>query len=383
MKKRVIILLSGGVDSSTSIIFIKKKYIIVGAFFIKIWNKCSSNEDEKIARLISNKFKIPFYTISLKYEYNKYVYKYLINSYYKGYTPNPDIICNYKIKFFTLLKKIKFIKYNYIITGHYAIIKKKNNFFFLYEGKDKKKDQSYFLSKLNQKQLSILKFPLGKYKKKYVRYIAKKYKLINYNKKSTKGICFLGKLSIKKILNFKKKGLIKLINNNKISYLHIKNFYNYKFNNINYNIYNSKTIGYHNGSIGYTRGQRKGLKLGGYKNALYIIDICVKKNFIYVGENIKHYMLYNNALFIKKKFINFIDKNFYYKINKKKIIKILSRYRDKQKLQESYIINNNKGYIILFKNKQYSISKGQFLVFQKKKKILGNGIINKYNNIYI
>lgn len=374
-------MLSGGVDSTASIILLKKKYNIIGAIFIKISNKCYNNEDENIAILIANKFKIPFYTILLKHEYNKYILKYFINNYYKGYTPNPDIICNYKIKFFFLLKKIKFIKYDYIVTGHYAIIKKKNNKYYLYEAKDKKKDQSYFLSKLNQKQLSKLKFPLGKYKKKYIRFIVKKYNLINYNKKSTKGICFLGKLSIKKILKFKKKGLIKIINNNKISYLYIKNFYYFNFLNINYNIYNSKVIGYHNGSIGYTRGQRKGLKIGGYKNALYIIDTFVKKNIIYVGESIKHNMLYNNALFIKKKFVNFIDKNFYKKIYKKKIIKILSRYRDKQKLQKSYIINNYKGYIILFKNKQYSISRGQFLVFQKKNKILGNGIIDKYNNI--
>ncbi|XBT18298.1 MAG: tRNA 2-thiouridine(34) synthase MnmA [Candidatus Shikimatogenerans sp. Tduv] len=386
MKKKVIILLSGGVDSSISLYLIKNKYIIIGAIFIKINNKCN-NEDENIARLIANRFKIPFYLINLKKEYNNYVMKYFINNYYKGYTPNPDIICNYKIKFNSLLKKIKILKYNYIITGHYAIIKKKiyNNerIYNLYESIDKEKDQSYFLSRLNAKQLKLLKFPLGKYTKKKIRFLAKKYNFINYNKKSTKGICFIGKLPIKNILKFNKKGVIFLLKNFKINSIYIKNIYKYNFHNIKYNFYNYKIIGNHKGCIGYTRGQRKGLKLGGYKKPLYIIDLNVKKNIIYMGENINHYMLYNNSVFIKKYDIHFIDKFFKKKIKKKKKIKILSRYRDKQILQKTYLYKNYKGYIFIFKKKQFCIAKGQFLVFQKKNKILGNGIINKYNNIVI
>ncbi|XCC45253.1 MAG: tRNA 2-thiouridine(34) synthase MnmA [Candidatus Shikimatogenerans sp. Ttur] len=388
--KKVITLLSGGVDSTVANILIKKKYKLIACVFIKILDNCISNEDEKISLLISNLFKVPFYSIFLKKEYNKYVLKYFKKQYVKGYTPNPDIICNYKIKFNFLLKKIKFLNYDFIITGHYSIIKKIKNKYRLYEGKDKKKDQSYFLSKLTQKQLSILKFPLGRYKKKKIRSIAKKYNLINYKKKSSKGICFLGKNLVNKILNLKKKkGIIYKLYCNKNKYikyikynLNKKNIKKINYNNINYNLFFKKKIGYHDGYSGFTRGQRRGLKIGGYKHALYIIDFNIINNIIYVAENIKHRLLYNNSLFIKKIF--FINKEFEKKNNKNFFLKIKIRYRDKQKLQYCFLIKNyNNGYIIYFFKKQFCICKGQFIVFYKNNEVLGSAVINKYNNLKI
>ncbi|XBT18811.1 MAG: tRNA methyl transferase PRC-barrel domain-containing protein [Candidatus Shikimatogenerans sp. AspAUS03] len=383
--KKIISLLSGGVDSTLSTLLIKKKkkYKLIACIFIKTNNKCNL-KDEKIAMIISNILNVPFYSINLKIEYKKYIINYIKHNYYKGYTPNPDIICNYKIKFNILLKKINFLKFDFIVTGHYAKIKKKYNdnfiYYNLYEGLDKLKDQSYFLSRLNQKQLSLLKFPLFNYKKKKVRYLVKKYNFINYNKKSSKGVCLLGKSSIQILFKKKKRGIVKIINSINIKTLIFTNKYNFKYNNIIYKG-NCKIIGYHNGCYFYTRGQRKGLKIGGFKKPLYIVFTNIKKNIIYVVEGIKHCLLYNNSLFIKKKNMHFINKKYKKILFKYKYIKIYSRYRDKQKLQISYLIKNKKGYIIIFLNYQFCISKGQFLVIQLKNKILGTGIINKYNNI--
>ncbi len=352
---KVILALSGGIDSSISLWILKKLGYKVKCVFIKCWEEennnkyCNIKKDYKDAKNICKLFNTKLYLINLSYEYWKKVFNIFIKKLNKFKIINPDILCNKEIKFNTFLKfSIKILKADFIATGHYVIKKKKNKKFFLFKSLDKNKDQSYFLYQLKQKQIKKCIFPLGKYYKTNVRKIAKNLNLINANKKSSTGICFIGK---KKYFNFIKK--------------YIKQDYG------NIITLNKKIIGQHKGLSLYTIGQRKNLNINlGQHIPYYVAKKNISKNQIIVVKGKNNINLYSSIIYINK--IYYINKNIK---NKKKIFcKIKIRYRQKEINCLLYIKKNIK---IIFKKPVFGVEIGQSAVLYKKNMCLGGGIITK------
>src|SRR5258706_6959399 len=206
MKKKVFVGLSGGVDSSVSAALLKEAGYDVTGVFIKVWQpdffECTSKDDRLDAMRVCAKLGIPFKTLNLEKEYKKEVVDYMISEYKKGNTPNPDVMCNKEVKFGAFLRFAIKMGADYVATGHYArnIFNKKTGLYELCKSEDSDKDQSYFLWTLGQKELKRTLFPVGGYKKKYVRKLAEKFDLITANKKDSQGLCFVGKIDMKEFL---------------------------------------------------------------------------------------------------------------------------------------------------------------------------------------
>ena len=394
MRKKVIVALSGGVDSSVAALILKKQGYHVIGIFMKNWhdesvtisNECPWLEDSNDALIISEKLGIPFQVIDLSKEYKKRIVDYMFREYKEGRTPNPDILCNKEIKFDVFLSKAESLGADYIATGHYCIKKesKKGNkkIYKLIEGKDKTKDQSYFLCQLNQIQLSKVLFPIGDLKKTDVRKIAKENKLITANKKDSQGLCFVGKIKLPEFLQQKlkiKRGkIIKVAPDEKIFKKVLKNVKdeNYLKKSVQkykYSESSGELIGYHDGAHFFTIGQRKGLQIGGFKKPLFVIEKDVKKNIIYVGEGENHPGLYRQGLLIKSNDINWLRPDLKISLNSSE--KILARIRYRQTLKPAQIFIRKEGLYLVFNKKQKSISSGQFAAWYKEKELIGSGII--------
>ncbi|WP_367670523.1 tRNA 2-thiouridine(34) synthase MnmA [Sodalis-like secondary symbiont of Drepanosiphum platanoidis] len=355
---KVVVAMSGGVDSSISAWLLKKQGYHVEGVFMKNWENednskyCTINNDFIDVKKVCNQLNIKLHIVNFSFEYWENVFKIFLKEYKLGNTPNPDILCNKEIKFKTFFNfAIKDLKADYIATGHYAqIIKIKNNFYLL-KGFDKNKDQSYFLYNIKSCNLSKILFPLGRITKLKVRYLAKKIKLINFNKKDSTGICFVGK---RKFIKF------------------IKNYIKPKPGLI---IDTKKNIvGKHDGVMYYTLGQRKGLKIGGIKNTLqspwYIIDKNIKKNYLIVSQG------FNNSYLISYKLI---ANNLSWINNKISNIKecfAKTRYRQKD-LKCKISLINKKNILVIFKKPVFAVNPGQSIVFYYKNFCLGGGIIYK------
>ncbi|XZR53251.1 MAG: tRNA 2-thiouridine(34) synthase MnmA [Enterobacteriaceae bacterium] len=353
-KKKITVGISGGVDSSIALyILIKMGYKII-AIYMQNWEeniknkKCSFYKDLCDSKNICNKFNIIFKNVNFSSEYWENVFILFLKEYNRGNTPNPDILCNKEIKFKIFLNyAIKNINTNYIATGHYANIKKFKQNFYILCAFDIKKDQSYFLHNLNFRKFKKILFPICFLKKYELRYIAKKLKLINFNKKDSTGICFIGKRNFNNFISkflYIKPGLIITINN--------------------------QIIGTHKGIMYFTIGQRKGLGIGGFKKnqkPWYVIE--KKKRNIFVVQNKKHYLLFSKNLITKKVYWNknkFLCKPF--------ICFIKTRYCQK-KILSIIIPIDTKYIIVIFKKPILSITKSQFVVFYLGKFCLGGGII--------
>ena len=393
MSKKVIVALSGGVDSSVAALILKKQGYHVIGIFMKNWhdesvtisNECPWLEDSNDALIISQKLGIPFQVIDLSKEYKKRIVDYMFREYKEGRTPNPDILCNKEIKFDIFLSIAESLGADYIATGHYCRKKesKKGNktIYKLLEGKDNTKDQSYFLCQLNQIQLSKVLFPIGDLNKTDVRKIAKENSLITANKKDSQGLCFVGKIKLPEFLQQKlkiKKGKIikvapdekifKKVLNNKV-----ENFLKRSVEKYKYSESDGETIGYHDGAHFFTIGQRKGLQLGGFKNPLFVIGIDVKKNIIYVGEGKNHPGLYRQGLLIKHKDIHWVRSDLKIDLNSSE--KILARIRYRQPLKRAEIFCCQEGLYLIFNKKQKAISSGQFAAWYKGNELIGSGVI--------
>ena len=388
---RVVVALSGGVDSSVAAcLLVKQGYDVVGIFMknwhddtVTISNECPWVEDSYDAMIVAEKLSIPFQTIDLSKEYQERIIDYMFNEYKIGNTPNPDVLCNREIKFDVFLEIAKNLGADYVATGHYCRVVSENNQFKLLSGKDLNKDQSYFLCQLSQKQLSKLMFPVGELDKKEVRLIAKEQDLVTAEKKDSQGLCFVGKVKLPEFLQQKlkiKKGIVVKISNNNSQYIDTPDYNNHSLKNLrklakpfDYSLKDGDVLGEHDGAHFFTVGQRKGLAIGGSKEPLFVIKTDVINNIVYVGEGKDHPGLYRKVLFIKNKDFHKVRTDFDYEnVNNK----FESRIRYRQPLQESKLVFGESGVFMIFDNLQSAISKGQFAVWYKNEELIGSGVID-------
>lgn len=393
-KSKVVVALSGGVDSSVAAYLLKKQGYDVIGLFMKNWHdekvtisdECPWLEDSNDAMLVANKLNIPFQTIDLSKEYKEKIVDYMFEEYSKGNTPNPDILCNREIKFDVFMNISLSLGAEYVATGHYSSIKEdKTQGFSNYQliaGKDKSKDQSYFLCQLNQDQLKRIIFPLGELKKSEVRKIAKENNLITAEKKDSQGLCFIGKVSLPEFLQqklSKKEGdVIEILANSDL--YNSKNKFLNEIERLdtlskrkNYSKYDGKVIGKHNGAHFYTIGQRKGLNIGGYKEPLFILSTNTKTNEIFVGEGKQHPGLLKKVLKVKISELNWV--NNLYNILNISTLNLKARIRYRQKLQKIKLYQNSDYLFVEFKDFQTAITPGQFLAIYLKNQLIVSGVI--------
>ena len=388
---KVVIALSGGVDSSVAAyLLVKQGYDVIG-IFMKNWhdetvtvsNECPWVEDNYDAMIVAEKLSIPFQTIDLSKDYKERIIDYMFNEYMIGNTPNPDVLCNREIKFDVFLEIAQNLGADFVATGHYCRVLSGNNHFKLLSGKDLNKDQSYFLCQLSQKQLSKIMFPIGELNKKEVRLIAKEQNLITAEKKDSQGLCFVGKVKLPKFLQQKlkiNKGLVIKISSDNSTYNDSLDYNNHSLENLkkltkpfDYSIKDGTVLGKHNGAHFFTIGQRKGLAIGGTKEPVFVIKTDVVNNIVYVGEGKDHPGLYRKVLFIKNNDFHKVRDDVDYQ-NSNNNFKSRIRYR--QPLQDSKLVFDKDGVFMIFDEMQSAVSKGQFAAWYKDDELIGSGVIS-------
>ena len=388
---RVVVALSGGVDSSVAAYLLTQQGYDVVGIFMKNWhdetvtisNECPWVEDSYDAMIVAEKLSIPFQTIDLSKEYQERIIDYMFNEYKIGNTPNPDVLCNREIKFDVFLEIAKNLGADFVATGHYCRVVPKKDHFELLSGKDTNKDQSYFLCQLSQKQLSKVMFPIGELNKNKVREIAKQQNLITAEKKDSQGLCFVGKVKLPEFLQQKlkiKKGLVVKISINNSQYVDTLDYDNHSIENLkklaksfDYSLKDGTVVGEHDGAHFFTVGQRKGLAIGGSKDPLFVIKTDVINNIVYVGEGKDHPGLYKKVLFIKNKDFHKVRLDIDYQNSNNEYE---SRIRYRQPLQNSKLVFGENGVFMIFDNLQSAISKGQFAVWYKDDELIGSGVID-------
>ena len=393
--KRVIVGLSGGVDSSVTAYLLKEQGYDVIGLFMKNWhdesvtisNECPWLEDSNDAMLVAEKLEIPFQTVDLSKEYKERIVDYMFNEYKNGRTPNPDVLCNREIKFDVFLKIALELGADYVATGHYcrknAIEKDGKEIHQLLAGKDQNKDQSYFLCQLSQEQLSKAMFPIGHLTKPEVRRIALEQDLITAEKKDSQGLCFIGKVKLPDFLQQQLKpkegNIIEVSNENSVYQESIPEFesmeasLNYFSQDVKYTKEMGKVVGKHQGAHYFTIGQRKGLAVGGTPLPLFVIAIDVNDNIVYTGQGNKHPGLFKRALFVKNEEFHFIREDLAFEMGETMNVQARIRYR--QPLQEAIIYRFEKGYYIEFKHKQSAITQGQFVACYIEDELICSGVI--------
>ena len=394
--KKIIIGLSGGVDSSVAAYLLKKQGYDVHAVYMINWHdtegviegSCPSDEDILIAQLVARKLDIPFQTIDFSELYAKRVVDYMFSEYEKGRTPNPDVLCNREIKFDVFLDKVLEMGADMVATGHYCrketIEKDGKQIHRLLAGKDNNKDQSYFLCQLSQKQLEKALFPIGELQKSEVRAIACKSGLASSHKKDSQGICFVGKVDLPTFLQQKlesKKGDIIKISADYNKFSKYEDIVQLTFDEqlkilsepFSYLPENGTKVGEHTGAHFYTIGQRQGLGIGGLKEPPFVIGTDVDKNIVYIGEGKQHPGLFRKGLFISKSEIHWVRPDL--KVSSGDSIKILSRIRYRQALQKATFYMRSEGAYLIFDEDQRGITSGQFAAFYIEDELIGSGVI--------
>jgi tRNA-uridine 2-sulfurtransferase len=391
-KKRIVVGLSGGVDSSVAASLLKKDGYDLVALFMVNWHErigavtsaCTWEEDALIAKMVAQKLDIPFHIVDLSVDYKKRVVDYMFAEYKAGRTPNPDVLCNREIKFDIFLDEAMKFGADYVATGHYCrkdeLVEDGKVIWRLLAGEDKNKDQSYFLCQLNQEQLSKAVFPIGHLTKPQVREIAREQNLPTAGRKDSQGICFVGKVDLPTFLQQQlepKPGNVieipasfaekKKITDTGMEY-YPKTCFAYP-----YKPWNGKVIGLHQGAHYYTIGQRKGLHIGGHKEPLFVLGTDISRNIVYVGEGQNHPGLSRKGLFIAADEVHWIRPDLMMEVDEKQEFDFRIRYR--QPLEKGIMHYTDQGAYILFENEQRGITPGQFAAWYHNDELIGSGVI--------
>ncbi|MFO7574642.1 MAG: tRNA 2-thiouridine(34) synthase MnmA [Bacteroidales bacterium] len=398
MKQHVVIGLSGGVDSSVAAYILKEQGYRVTALFMRNWHdttgllqsECHWEDDMMFAEMVAKRLDIPFHFVDLSEPYRKRVVDYMFSEYEKGRTPNPDVLCNREIKFDSFAEAAVKLGGDFVATGHYC--RKEvtgtggETIFRLLAGKDRNKDQSYFLCQINQKQLATALFPIGGLTKPEVRKIAADLALPTAQRKDSQGICFVGKVDLPTFLQQKlkaKKGDIIEIPSDKLLQTAVSAYPEANASEEQLSVLCSPTaispetgriIGYHRGAHFFTIGQRKGLNVGGYKEPLFVVATDTLNNIVYVGEGHGHPALNRQGLFIRSDDIHYIRPD--QVMNNGEVRDYMVRIRYRQALQEARLYRREKGLYIIFANLQRGITPGQFAAWYKGEELIGSGVIN-------
>jgi tRNA-specific 2-thiouridylase len=390
--KRVVVGLSGGVDSSVTAYLCKKMGYEVIGLFMKNWHddsvtisdECPWLDDSNDAMLVAEKLGIPFQTVDLSAEYKERIVDYMFKEYEEGRTPNPDVLCNREIKFDVFLKIAESLGADYVATGHYcrksSFTKDGKEIHQLLAGKDQNKDQSYFLCQISQEQLAKIIFPIGELQKSEVRKIAAEQGLVTADKKDSQGLCFIGKVRLPDFLQQQlkpKKGEIIEISADAELYHQDKSFQNelleatYKHQ---YTVEDGKRVGHHDGAHFFTKGQRKGLAVGGTKEPLFVLDTDVEENVIYTGQGKNHPGLRRKGLLVKPHEIHWLREDLTLQVGKS--LEVMARIRYRQPLEKATLFREKEGLFIIFENEQYAIAEGQFVAWYENDELLGSGVIS-------
>jgi len=389
--KRVVVGLSGGVDSSVSAYLLQQEgYEVIGLFMrnwhdesVTLSNDCPWIDDSNDALLVAEHLGIPFQVLDLSVEYKERIVDYMFNEYQAGRTPNPDVLCNREIKFDVFLKAALELGADFVATGHYCRKETtEDGIHHLLAGKDPGKDQSYFLCQLSQEQLSRALFPIGSLQKHEVRTIAREIGLVTADKKDSQGLCFVGKISLPEFLQQKlevKRGNIIEIEDS------IDQFRTYHSLEIipeniellsapfEFNPSMGTRVEEHIGAHYYTIGQRKGLHIGGRPHPSFVIGIDTTENVVYSGQKEDHPGLNKWALRIQPEEIHYINPKHVLEIGDS--VEYMVRIRYRQALQKAVLIRKETGLYILFDSLQRGITPGQFAAWYQNDELIGSGII--------
>lgn len=352
---RVVIGMSGGVDSSVAALLLKQQGYDVIGIFMKNWDDtdefghCTADADAEDVRQVCQQIDIPFYTVNFEEEYSDKVFDYFLDEYRKGRTPNPDVMCNREIKFGEFLQKALELGADYLATGHYARVEHIDGKYRLLRSADTNKDQTYFLNQLNQYQLSKTMFPLGSLTKPEVRKIAHEAGLATASKKDSTGICFIGERNFKEFLSQylpAQPGEIRTLD--------------------------GELKGRHDGLMYYTFGQRQGLGIGGSGTGepWFVADKDLKNNILYVVQGGDHPALFSHGLIAQD--VSWIDGE-----EPQEALTCTAKFRYRQPDQEVTVTKQEDGsYLVRFAKPQKAITPGQAVVFYDGEQCLGGGTID-------
>ncbi len=395
MKKRVVVGLSGGVDSSVAAyLLLQQGYDVIGMFMknwhdtsVTISDECPWIDDSNDALQVAEALGIPFQTIDLSEQYRERIVDYMFAEYERGRTPNPDVLCNREIKFDIFLDAALKLGADYVATGHYCRKGKTEigdkSVFRLLAGADKNKDQSYFLCQLKQNQLARALFPIGELEKPEVRRIAEEQGFVTADKPDSQGLCFIGKVRLPDFL--KQKLLPKEGNIIEIPAGH-RVFENYRevlndpsaslealTADFSYSPDDGSVVGSHRGAHYFTIGQRKGLEVGGTPKPLYVLKVDTEHNIIYAGQGDDHPGLYRKGLFIPSSDIHWIREDLRMEPGGQREYLVRIRYR--QPLEKAVLHRTEEGMYIIFDNLQRGVAPGQFAAWYDDDELIGSGVI--------
>lgn len=394
--ERIVVGLSGGVDSSVAAYLLKKQgYEVVGVYMINwkdtvgtLSGDCPYEDDLLVAELVARRLGIEFHSVDLSDRYRERVVDYLFSEYRDGRTPNPDVLCNREIKFDVFLESARMFGADRVATGHYC---RKETFVTsdgrcvnrLLAGKDSNKDQSYFLCQLSQEQLNKAVFPIGGMTKAEVRRVADELGLATAHKKDSQGICFVGKVDLPVFLQQKlekKTGKVVEIPSDFKAYGRripedIYERLQRQSKPYFYRLKDGKVVGEHSGAHFYTIGQRKGLGIGGYERPLFVLATDVMENLIFVGEGADHPGLYRKTLRIDPEAVHWVRPDMALSVGN--TVSYRARIRYRQPLQGVVLYSMNEGLYLDFSKPQLSVTPGQFAVWYDGDEVVGSGVISE------
>ncbi len=398
MKKRVVIGLSGGVDSSVAAWLLMQEGYDVEALFMRNWHDttgllqsdCHWEDDAMFSEMVAKKLGIPWHFVDLSDAYRRKVIDYMFSEYEKGRTPNPDVLCNREIKFDSFAVEARKLGADYVTTGHYCrrevLETPGGTVYRLLSGTDGNKDQSYFLCQLSQEQLGYALFPAGHLTKAQVRSLAADLALPTATRKDSQGICFVGKVHLPTFLQQKlkaRKGKVIEIpagfsrteweagypdDSTGDEYL-IEASEPYHFGYAS-----GRVIGEHDGAHFYTTGQRKGINIGGYREPLFVLGTDISENILFAGEGQSHPGLYRKGLFVRNDEIHWVRRDLEMKKGETRECDVRIRYR--QPLQKAKLFRRENGIYVIFNTMQRGITAGQFAAWYDGEELTGSGTIN-------